>query len=410
MRSIQTDTKATNRKPFIVVAFAALCFIPLSSFASKQVNNVQTQEHHIQQQSLSEAIAHRPKIQMAILLDTSGSMDGLIDQTRNQIWSVVNEFSTAKRRGVTPILELALFEYGNDRYSSEVGHVRKLSNFTRELDRVSEGLFSLTTSGGSEYCGYAIKTAVTELQWSQSDNDIKTIFIAGNEAFTQGPVRYSDAIKLAQEKGISVNTIFAGAYQAGASSGWQVGAQLAGGDYMSINADQQIVHIDAPQDSEIARLNSQLNQTYIPYGALGEQSAKRQVEQDKVNGSISSGLLAKRAKSKSSSYYNNSRWDLVDALSDGTVDEAGLADLEETQLPKEMQTMSAAERKGYIQKQEKLRADLKQQITQLGKSREQYVASKKKEQASSASTISDALSSAVRKQAKKKGFDLSDNS
>ena len=335
MRSIQTDTKATNRKPFIVVAFAALCFIPLSSFASKQVNNVQTQEHHIQQQSLSEAIAHRPKIQMAILLDTSGSMDGLIDQTRNQIWSVVNEFSTAKRRGVTPILELALFEYGNDRYSSEVGHVRKLSNFTRELDRVSEGLFSLTTSGGSEYCGYAIKTAVTELQWSQSDNDIKTIFIAGNEAFTQGPVRYSDAIKLAQEKGISVNTIFAGAYQAGASSGWQVGAQLAGGDYMSINADQQIVHIDAPQDSEIARLNSQLNQTYIPYGALGEQSAKRQVEQDKVNGSISSGLLAKRAKSKSSSYYNNSRWDLVDALSDGTVDEAGLADLEETQLPKD---------------------------------------------------------------------------
>ena len=97
-----------------------------------------------------------PRIQVAILLDTSNSMDGLIDQTRNQLWQVVNEFASARQNGVAPILEIALFEYGNDNNSRSSGYVRKLSAFTRELDQVSEGLFSLTTNGGNEYCGFAI--------------------------------------------------------------------------------------------------------------------------------------------------------------------------------------------------------------------------------------------------------------
>ena len=32
-------------------------------------------------------------IQMAILLDTSGSMDGLIEQAKAQLWKIVNELA-----------------------------------------------------------------------------------------------------------------------------------------------------------------------------------------------------------------------------------------------------------------------------------------------------------------------------
>lgn len=409
MRSILTNEKiksiTRNGMP-ILAALACFYLVSLPSFAKQLVNN--DSQTGIQKPSI-QTIAQQPKIQMAILLDTSSSMDGLIDQTRNQIWSVVNEFSSATKDGITPTLEVALFEYGNDGNSKTVGHVRKLNNFTRELDRVSEGLFSLTTRGGSEYCGYVIKAAVNELQWSQSNNDIKTIFIAGNEAFTQGPVHYSEAIKLAEKNGIAVNTIFAGDFNAGVSAGWEVGAHLAGGDYMSIDANRQVVHIDAPQDKEIARLNSQLNETYIPYGKLGKQSARRQREQDQTNGSISSGLLAKRATSKSSSFYNNSSWDLVDALRDGKVKEADLAKLDKDQLPEKIKDMSTQERKQHIQKQDKLRSELTQEITRLGKSRKQYVAAKKKEQAKDAPSVSDALSKAVKKQAKEKGFKLASN-
>lgn len=345
-----------------------------------------------------------PKIQLAILLDTSGSMDGLIDQTRNQLWQVVNEFSTAKRNGITPILEVALFEYGNDGNSRDTGFVRMLNNFTRELDKVSEGLFSLTTNGGSEYCGFAIKTAVHSLNWSHSNHDIKTIFIAGNEPFTQGPVNYRDALALARQHWIAVNTIHAGDHQLGIETGWQKGALLAGGDYMSIDANQKTVHVIAPQDKRIAELNSELNSTYVPYGAHGAEKSKRQMVQDKKSAIISAGLLAKRARSKSSSFYSNSSWDLVDAMSEGEVDEKELAKMDQSTLPEPMRKMTAVQKKEYVEAKSKARKEIKQEIERLSESRDVYVAKEKRKQVAAAPSMSDALTEAVKKQAKEKNY------
>jgi len=354
--------------------------------------------------AIEKPAVKKPKIQVAILLDTSGSMDGLIDQTRNQLWQVVNEFSTAKQNGMTPTLEVALFEYGNDGNSKDKGFVRKLNNFTRELDRVSEGLFSLTTNGGSEYCGFAIKTAVEKLQWSSAPNDIKTIFIAGNEAFTQGPVHYQKAVQMAKQQGISVNTIFAGGHNEGINTGWHSGALMAGGDYMSIDANQQVVHIDAPQDKRIAELNRELNQTYVPYGVTGSRSARRQMEQDAESSNISSGLLAKRAKSKSSSFYRNSSWDLVDAMEDGEVAEEQLAEMDEKSLPEPMKKMSLKERKQYVAEKAKKRKVIKEEIAELSKKRDAYIAKEKKLKQAAAPSVSDALTKAVKKQAEAKQF------
>lgn len=345
-----------------------------------------------------------PKIQVAILLDTSNSMDGLIDQTRNQLWQVVNEFSTARRNGVTPTLEIALFEYGNDANASSAGYVRMLNGFTRELDAVSAGLFSLTTNGGSEYCGYAIETAVESLQWSQSDSDIKTIFIAGNESFAQGPIDFREAVKTADRHGISINTIHAGGFEEGISHQWQSAALLAGGDYMSIDANQQVVHIVAPQDDRIAELNLKLNQTYVPYGDTGAASAERQLEQDSLSSGISAGLLAKRAKSKASSFYNNANWDLVDALQEGKVAEDESILMEDDQLPEPMLGMSAQEKLDYVLEQTRERGRIKQEINELSKSRAAYVAEKQREQLAAAPSMSDALTGAIKKQAQQKNF------
>ena len=71
---------------------------------------------------------------------------------------------------------------------------------------------------------------------------------------------------------------------------------------MSIDADQQVVHIVAPQDVAIAELNANLNQTYVPYGSEGVDNARRQTEQDELSSEISTGLLAQRAASKSLSF------------------------------------------------------------------------------------------------------------
>src|SRR5512146_1269393 len=99
-----------------------------------------------------------PKVQIAILLDNSGSMEGLINQARTQIWKLVNTFATAKRGGQRPRLELALYEYGDG--------VVRLSPFTNNLDKISEMLFNLGIRGGDEYCGQVIQRATQELEWS----------------------------------------------------------------------------------------------------------------------------------------------------------------------------------------------------------------------------------------------------
>lgn len=394
----QLTTLRYVRILILLLVSGFVLFLPLSQAGAGKQNMTKASYDH----NNNSSIAHRPKIQLAILLDTSSSMSGLIDQTRQQLWQIVNEFSKASQNGVAPTLEVAVYEYGNSGLSSKHGFIRQVSGLTTELDQVSESLFALTTNGGDEFCGYVIQTAVNELQWSHSNNDIKAIFIAGNEPFTQGPVAFKHAISQAKQRGVTVNTIHAGDYNQGANSGWRDGAVLAGGNYMSIDHNQKVAHINAPQDKEIARLNQELNKTYIPYGAKGTQKAKRQQEQDRASEAASPALLSKRAISKSSSFYGNSSWDLVDATTEGKVE---LEKLEEESLPEEMRKMDDAGRKQYVQEKSGERKRLKKKIQALSKDRDAYVAKEKRKSAkSAANTMNDAVVNAVRKQGESKKF------
>src|SRR5688572_5676526 len=102
-------------------------------------------------------------IMLALLLDTSNSMDGLIDQAKSQLWKIVNELSAAKcSDGGKPNIKIALYEYGNDGLPSSEGYVRLVSPLTSDLDVISEKLFALTTNGGNEYCGYVINKSLKQ--------------------------------------------------------------------------------------------------------------------------------------------------------------------------------------------------------------------------------------------------------
>lgn len=385
----------------------------LSAFILLAVNSVAVQAKSLANDEDSITKVHdelhsrRPpnslKVQVAILLDTSNSMDGLINQTREQLWQMIDELATMKRNNVSPRLEVAIYQYGNSGLSQERGYVQEVAAFTGELDRVSEALFSLSTDGGDEYCGFAISKAVQQLRWSENKNDLRMIFIAGNEPFTQGPVNYVDAIVLAKQKDISITTIYAGEYQEGLSSGWQRGALLAGGNFMSIDHNHAVAHIDTPQDKRINELNRELNTTYIPYGANGKAAAGRQLEQDSRSQQVSSAFAAKRAKSKASSAYKNSQWDLVDALESG---DAELAALEEEALPQAMQAMNDEERTKYVESKKQAREKIKKEIASLGKKRDEYVASVQSE-APAAPTMSDALSETIHELADKKEYKFS---
>src|SRR5437868_11792584 len=99
------------------------------------------------------------KIQVAILLDVSNSMDGLIDQAKAQLWNMVSVMGKAKCDDVTPQIEIALYEYGRTTNNEREGYVKQISGFTSDLDKLSQDLFNLKTLGGDEYCGHVIYTS-----------------------------------------------------------------------------------------------------------------------------------------------------------------------------------------------------------------------------------------------------------
>ncbi len=336
-----------------------------------------------------------PKIQIAVLLDTSGSMDGLLNQTREQLWRIVNTFVSAKKEGQRARLELALYQYGNDSISSSAHHVQLILPLTTDLDKISEALFKLTTNGGNEYCGAAISHALSELNWSTRPGDLKLVYIAGNEPFTQGPISFRESVKNAINRGIVVNTIHAGTQEQGIQDGWLAAAQLADGNYLFIDSNRAIAQVKTPQDAELARLSRALNDTYVAYGAKGGEAAARQVDQDKNAANLSASSIATRAGSKASALYRNSEWDLIDARKEGKA-------VPTAELPQELKQLSENEREAFLAKKTQERTTLQQQIAKLSAERERAIASELKNRAQNSSkSMDDALIESARAQAQK---------
>jgi hypothetical protein len=343
------------------------------------------------------------RIMLALLLDTSNSMDGLIDQAKSQLWKIVNELSAAKcSDGTRPSIRIALYEYGNDGLPSSEGYIRLVSPLTNDLDLISEKLFSLTTNGGNEYCGYVINTALKQLDWSTSEADLKMVFIAGNEPFTQGPIPYKTACALAKEKDVVINTIFCGSMDEGIQTSWKSGADITGGNFMSIEQNRKTVYIESPYDKKIEALNDQLNDTYVQYGKSGAAKKEQQRTQDRNAEHYGAANKVERAVSKSSHVYENSSWDLVDAAKD---DEKVITETKEEHLPAEMKSMTVEQRKNYVQQKSEQRSKIQKEIQVLNEKRKQYIAQQSASKAMD-ETLDAAMIKAVKEKAKAKKLSL----
>lgn len=339
-------------------------------------------------------------IRVALLLDTSNSMDGLIDQAKAQLWDIVNELALAKCENQQPNLRIALYEYGNDGLPASEGYIRHVIGFSDDLDAISEKLFSLTTNGGNEFCGQVIQTSLKQLEWSNNPNDLKLIFIAGNEPFTQGSVSYKKAAELANGKDVTINTIFCGDFETGIRTSWKDGADLTGGEYMAIDHNKVSVHIASPYDDAILECNTRLNSTYIPYGDAGFAKMENQRVQDSNAQGYSNANAVKRTISKSSHFYKNSTWDLVDAEQ-----EKGFKyeKIKKDQLPEELQDKSIAELKSIVEKKRTDRQTIQEEIQKLNAKRKAFVTEQKKLN-NDINGLENAMINAIKKQAAEKNY------
>lgn len=343
-----------------------------------------------------------PKIQAAILLDVSGSMSGLIEQAKAQLWNMVSTMGKAQCNGQTPKIEIALYEYGRSTNSVSDGYVKKLNGFINDLDSLSQNLFKLTTNGGDEYCGQVIFTAIKDLQWDASPESYKVIFIAGNEDFLQGNLLWTKACEEAKKKGVIVNTIYCGNREQGIREHWNLNSECGNGSFTVINHNNKIDDIPTPYDSILYSYNDKLNGTYVGYGKKAEYYAANQAKQDQLNASMSKSAGLKRIKSKSDSkVYDNAKWDLVDAVEkngDGVIDK-----MDKEELPDSLKNKSKAEIKKIVAENSAERGRIQKEIKALNTQRDAYIAAEKAKNATknNASNLETEVEKIIKEQAKR---------
>ncbi|QIY90709.1 vWA domain-containing protein [Chryseobacterium gallinarum] len=349
-------------------------------------------------------IAKDNKIQVALLLDTSNSMDGLIDQAKSRLWNIVNTLTTLKYNGQAPQVEIALYEYGNDGIRDE-NYIRQVTPLTQDLDLVSEKLFALRTNGGSEYCGAVIRDASANLNWDGNEKSMKLIYIAGNEPFNQGRINYKEVISKAKDKNIYTNTIFCGSREEGIQSFWQNGAVIGGGKYFNIDSDRKVMYIETPYDIRISECNAKLNDTYIYYGSHGSEYKLKQIAQDKNAAIQSASNFVERTVSKSKkNAYKNEHWDLVDKAEK---DAGFIATVKESELPDELKGKSREEIKKTISLKSAERDKIQKEIEELSRKRQFYIDTEMKKRGTNDSDdLGKAIESSIIDLAKKNGYSL----
>ena len=304
-------------------------------------------------------------VQIALILDTSSSMDGLVAQARTQLWEMVSDLQIGPD-GDERKVAVALYQYGNNRLAKADGFIQQLAPLTTDLDLVTVKLHALSTSGGKEYAPEAILRAADELDWSRDDGVERIIVIAGNEGFGQGQITGETALARAQELNISVVPIFCtnrGATN-GALASWREAAELAGTDFTSINSDLRVVQVQSPYDLEIMQKCQALEENRV-YGTNYRKSEYTAQAESFVDGSsaIDRALVQSR---------QIGRKDMVTAYGKGTLE------LDKVALPGAVANKSVAEKKAYLEEKAAAQATLRKELAELSSKRKEHIAQQRR--------------------------------
>jgi len=318
----------------------------------------------------------KPRIEVCFVLDTTGSMGGLIEGAKQKIWSIANEMISAQP---TPELKLGLIGY-RDRGDE---YVVKSFSLTDDIDAIYGHLREFQAGGGGdtpESVNEALAEAIHKMPWSTDKKVLKIIFLVGDAPphmdYPNGP-KYPDLCREAAKKDLIINTIQCGD-MAETKPIWQEIAKLSEGSYVGISQSGNVAVISTPMDKELSRLNEQIGATLIPYGDSTLQA--------EVHAKFVAAKSAPVAAMADRLTYNSKtgramqgRGELVDALNDNSLK---LDDIDQKQLPAELQKLDRDQLQTRIAKSRDERADLQKQIAELSKKREAYIQSENKRLAS----------------------------
>ena len=344
------------------------------------------------------------KIEVVFVLDTTGSMSGLIEAAKEKIWSIASSLAQAES---APEIRFGLIAY-RDRGDAYVTRVTPLSS---DLDSLYATLMDYQAGGGGdtpESVNQALHAAVHEIAWSNRQDSYQAVFLVGDappHMDYQDEPQYPQIIAEAKSRGIVFNTIQAGAAKT-TRQAWRKIAALGAGEYFRVDQSGSAVAIATPYDDRLARLSEELDATRLYYGddkTRAEKEAKLAATR-KLHDAASTESRARRAVFNSSdSGAKNLIGDseLVDDVSSGRIE---LDEISPEELPEPMQAMAPAAAKALISEKAEQREKLQAEIRQLSLQRSDFLKQKVAEGGGARDSLDDRLYGAVREQAAAKGL------
>ena len=314
----------------------------------------------------------KPRIEVCFVLDTTGSMGGLIEGAKQKIWSIANEMIRAQP---TPELKLGLVGY-RDRGDE---YVVKSFSLSDDIDAIYGHLREFQAGGGGdapESVNEALAEAIHKMPWSSDSKVLKIIFLVGDAPphmdYANGP-KYPDLCREAAKKDLIINTIQCGE-MAETKPIWQEIAKMSEGSYAGISQSGNVAVISTPMDKELGGLNERIGATLIPYGDSKLQAAVHAKYAAAKSAPVSAMADRLSYNSKTGKAVQG-RGELVDALNDKSLK---VEEIDQKQLPTELQKLDSSELQKRIAKSRDERADLQKQIVEVSKKREAYIQSENK--------------------------------
>jgi Mg-chelatase subunit ChlD len=346
------------------------------------------------------APAKKPRIEVCFVLDTTGSMGGLIEGAKQKIWSIANQMVSAKP---TPELKLALIGY-RDR-SDE--YVTRLHDLTDDIDAVYEKLRAFKAGGGGdtpESVNQALHECVEKISWSQDRDVLKIVFLVGDappHMDYRDDVKYPQICQDAVKRDLIINTVQCGSIK-GTQPIWQEIANLAEGSYTAIGQTGNMVAIATPMDAEISELNKAIGRTLIAYGAERERRVviAKQAAAEAASAPASADRLSYNMRTSKSVQGGG---ELLDALDEGRIK---LDAVKKSELPPELRKLSDDELRAYVEKQQAERTELKKKLAGLLNKRSEHIEAEKKRLAEGGikDSFDEKVQETIRVQAARKGI------
>jgi Mg-chelatase subunit ChlD len=347
-------------------------------------------------------------MEMVFVLDTTGSMGGLLTGAKQRIWGIVNEVMQTSSVSSVKVGLVAYRDRG-DQYITQV------LPLTEDLDKVYTTLMDYRPAGGgdeAENVRRALADGVAKAGWSQpSSNRVQILFLVGDAP----PHDYADepdtltTADLAVKKGIIVNTIQCGT-SSSTKQAWEAIARRGQGQYFLIPQNGGVETISTPYDEQLSQLGTRLGGTYIAYGGgAGAEGEDYRVLRKEIAASTELAIATRSAPSaaadRSVNKALNSKAYIGDLLQDIENGSTKLASIKVEDLPSELKDLSPEERTKEIERRLAERSEIRKQIISLSKQRTEYIAREQKKRNGGAQNGFDvAVSAALREQLAKKGL------